>query len=301
MRKLLSSLVLASALTLTSCSGSGSDNPKASDSNNSSSGAQADAKSAIGTWKQEDSASEDGWMEASITDDVITIEWVMDNGENRMIYWIGTFDAQAAASGETVSSNRDTVATASEWMAASSNKKDFSIDDDSLTFKVAIEDKEFTTHMKKVKDDPTTVKELKSTDFSQSFKDGVLDVPAAKFEITDHRVVQPGEPGNEIGEKPLLVFNYDVTNKTDETLTTTDFVVYFTAIQDNDPNKVNELDLGSYFDPETSDTQLEQIKKGGTVAGTIAYELDDLATPVDLVASKSFSQDEIGRETFELD
>ena len=301
MRKLLSSLVLVSAITLTSCSGSGSDNPKASDSNNSSSGAQADAKSAIGTWKQEDSASEEGWMEASITDDVITIEWVMDNGENRMIYWIGTFDAQAAASGETVSSNRDTVATASEWMAASSDKKDFSIDDDSLTFKVAIEDKEFTTHMKKVKDDPTTVKELKSTDFSQSFKDGVLDVPAAKFEITDHRVVQPGEPGNEIGEKPLLVFDYDVTNKTDETLTTTDFVVYFTAIQDNDPNKVNELDLGSYFDPETSDTQLEQIKKGGTVAGTIAYELDDLTTPVDLVASKSFSQDEIGRQTFELD
>lgn len=301
MRKLLSSLVLVSAIMLTSCSDSGSDNPKASDSNNSASGAQADAKSAIGTWKQEDSASEEGWMEASITDDVITIEWVMDNGENRMIYWIGTFDAQAAASGETVSSNRDTVATASEWMAASSDKKDFSIDDDSLTFKVAIEDKEFTTHMKKVKDDPTTVKELKSTDFSQSFKDGVLDVPAAKFEITDHRVVQPGEPGNEIGEKPLLVFDYDVTNKTDETLTTTDFVVYFTAIQDNDPNKVNELDLGSYFDPETSDTQLEQIKKGGTVAGTIAYELDDLTTPVDLVASKSFSQDEIDRQTFELD
>lgn len=301
MRKLLSSLIVVSALTLTSCSNDGNDSPKASDSNNSASGAQADAKSAIGTWKQEDSASEDGWMEASITDDVITIEWVMDNGENRMIYWIGTFDAQAAASGETVTSNRDTVATASEWMAASSDKKDFSVDDDSLTFKVAIEDKEFTTHMKKVKDDPTTVKELKSTDFSQTFKDGVLDVPAAKFEITDHRVVKPGEPGNEIGEKPLLVFHYDVTNKTDETLTTTDFVVYFTAIQDNDPNKVNELEVGAYFDPETSDTQLEQIKKGGTVAGTISYELDDLTTPVDLVASKSFSQDEIGRQTFELD
>ena len=300
MRKLLSSLIVVSALTLTSCSDSGSDSPKASDSHNSESGTQADAKSAIGTWKQEDSASEDGWMEASITDDVITIEWVMDNGENRMIYWIGTFDAQAAASGETVSSNRDTVATASEWMAALSDKKDFSIEDDTLTFQVAIEDKEFTTHMKRVKDDPTTVKELKSTDFSQSFKDGVLDVPAAKFEITDHRVVKPGEPGNELGEKPLLVFNYDVTNKTDETLTTTDFVVYFTAIQDNDPNKVNELDLGSYLDPETSDTQLEQIKKGGTVAGTISYELDDLTTPVDLVASKSFSQDEIGRQTFEL-
>lgn len=298
MRKLFSSLILISALTLTACSDSSDGTPLSKDSRSDT---QNDSKSIIGTWKQDDSASEDGWMEASVTDDVITVEWVLDNGDNRMIYWIGSFDAQGAAAGETITSNRDVVATDSEWMAASSNKKDFSIDDDSLTFKVAIEDKEFTTHMKKVKDDPTTVKELKSTDFSQSFKDGVLDVPAAKFEITDHRVVQPGEPGNEIGEKPLLVFNYDVTNKTDETLTTTDFVVYFTAIQDNDPNKVNELDLGSYFDPETSDTQLEQIKKGGTVAGTIAYELDDLTTPVDLVASKSFSQDEIGRQTFELD
>lgn len=298
MRKVFSSLILISALTLTACSDSSDGTPLSKDSQSDT---QNDSNSIIGTWKQDDSASEDGWMEASITDDVITVEWVLDNGDNRMIYWIGSFDAQGAAAGETITSNRDVVATDSEWMAASSNKKDFSIDDDSLTFKVAIEDKEFTTHMKKVKDDPTTVKELKSTDFSQSFKDGVLDVPAAKFEITDHRVVQPGEPGNEIGEKPLLVFNYDVTNKTDETLTTTDFVVYFTAIQDNDPNKVNELDLGSYFDPETSDTQLEQIKKGGTVAGTIAYELDDLTTPVDLVASKSFSQDEIGRQTFELD
>ena len=300
MRKLLSSLILVSALTLTSCSDSGSDSSKTSDSNNSASDAQVDAKSVIGTWKQADSASEDGWMEASITDDVITIEWVMDNGENRMIYWIGTFDAQAAASGETVTSNRDAVATDSEWMAAGSDKKDFSIDDDTLTFKVAFEDEEFTTHMKKMKDEPTTVNELKSTDFSQTFKDGVLDVPAAKFEITDHRVIKPGEPGNEIGEKPLLVFNYDVTNKTDETLTTTDFVVYFTAFQDNDPNKVNELEVGAYFDPEDSDTQLEEIKKGGTVAGTTAYELDDLTTPVDLVATKSFSQDEIGRQTFEL-
>ena len=298
MRKVFSSLILISALTLTACSDSSDGTPLSKDSQSDT---QNDSNSIIGTWKQDDSASEDGWMEASITDDVITVEWVLDNGDNRMIYWIGSFDAQGAAAGETITSNRDVVATDSEWMAASSNKKDFSIDDDSLTFKVAIEDKEFTTHMKKVKDDPTTVKELKSTDFSQTFKDGVLDVPAAKFEITDHRVVQPGEPGNEIGEKPLLVFNYDVTNKTDETLTTTDFVVYFTAIQDNDPNKVNELDVGSYIDPETSDTQLEQIKKGGTVAGTIAYELDDLTTPVDLVASRSFSQDEIGRQTFELD
>ena len=173
MRKVFSSLILISALTLTACSDSSDGTPLSKDSQSDT---QNDSNSIIGTWKQDDSASEDGWMEASITDDVITVEWVLDNGDNRMIYWIGSFDAQGAAAGETITSNRDVVATDSEWMAASSNKKDFSIDDDSLTFKVAIEDKEFTTHMKKVKDDPTTVKELKSTDFSQSFKDGVLDL-----------------------------------------------------------------------------------------------------------------------------
>ena len=83
MRKLLSSLILVSALALTSCSDSGSDSSKTSDSSNSASDAQADAKSVIGTWKQEDSASEDGWMEASITDDVIHR---MGHGQRRKSY-----------------------------------------------------------------------------------------------------------------------------------------------------------------------------------------------------------------------
>ena len=98
MRKLLSSLVLASALTLTSCSGSGSDNPKASDSNNSSSGAQADAKSAIGTWKQEDSASEDGWMEASITDDVGPGPRKVDTSGVSYAAWVSVAELSASKS-----------------------------------------------------------------------------------------------------------------------------------------------------------------------------------------------------------
>ena len=298
MRKVFSSLILISALTLTACSDSSDGTPLSKDSRSDT---QNDSKSIIGTWKQDDSASEDGWMEASVTDDVITVEWVLDNGDDRMIYWIGSFDAQGAAAGETITSNRDVVATDSEWMATSAEKKDFKFEDGSLTFKVAIDDEEFTTHMKKLKDDPTTVNELKSTDFSQTFSDGVLDVPAAKIEITNHRLLKPGEPGNEASEKPILVFEYNITNKTNENLTASDFVSYFTAVQDNDPNKVNELNVGAYFDPEISDTQLEQIKEGGTVPGAVAYELDDLTTPVELVASRAFSQDEIGRQTFNLD
>ena len=254
-----------------------------------------------GTWKQEDSASEDGWMEASITDDVITVEWTFENGKNRSIYWIGSFDAEAAAAGETITSKRDIVATDTALMATSADEKDFKVDGKTLSFDVAIQDVTLTAVLKKIRDDPTTVNSLKSTDSNRSFEDNVLEVPAATIKITDHRIIPTGGPGNEDGEKPLIVFYYDVTNKTDAELSALDFVQYFTAIQDNNSDTVNELEVGSFYDPELTDSLLEKIKQGGTASGAVAYELDDESTPVELVAKDNFGQTEIGRQTFELD
>lgn len=47
-------------------------------------------------------------------------------------------------------------------------------------------------------------------------------------------------------------------------------------------------------------TQSENIKKGGTVESAVAYELDDLKTPVDLVASVNLGLDTIGKVTYLL-
>ena len=44
---------------------------------------------------------------------------------------------------------------------------------------------------------------------------------------------------------------------------------------------------------------LEAVKKGGTVKYSIAYELDDLKTPVDLIAKELFG-DVIGKTTYPL-
>ena len=300
MRKLLPSLVLTSVLVLTACS-SPDDDKDAAQQGQQAEPAESQSQSVIGTWKQEDSASEDGWMEASITDDVITVEWTFDNGKNRSIYWIGSFDAEAAAAGETITSKRDIVATDTALMAASADEKDFKVDGDTLSFDVAIQDVTLTAILKKISDDPTTVNSLKGTDSNRSFKDNVLEVPAATIKITDHRIIPTGEPGNEDGEKPLIVFYYDVTNKSDAELSALDFVQYFTAIQDNNSDTVNELEVGSFYDPELTDSLLEKIKKDGTASGAVAYELDDESTPVELVAKDNFGQNEIGRQTFELD
>ena len=57
------------------------------------------------------------------------------------------------------------------------------------------------------------------------------------------------------------------------------------VIQDNDPNKVNELSPGILVGEPAADTQLDKIKVSGTVGCAISYELTDLTTPVDVYFS----------------
>lgn len=75
----------------------------------------------------------------------------------------------------------------------------------------------------------------------------------------------------------------------------------FEAIQDNDDNMVNKLQVGSLPDDRHLDTQMNTIKKDGTVENSIAYELYDQVTSVTLKASKGISGEEIGTHDYKLD
>ena len=57
--------------------------------------------------------------------------------------------------------------------------------------------------------------------------------------------------------------------------------------------------MGSLPDDRFLDSQSESIKKGGTVESAIAYELDDLVTPVELVATEGLDE-VIGKATYTL-
>lgn len=134
---------------------------------------------------------------------------------------------------------------------------------------------------------------------SPSFVKGVLTTPEMKIVITDHKVIPVGGPGNEYGTKPVLAFWYSVTNLTDKKLDpTTAWIGTISAIQDNNANAVNQLDVGSLPDDRFLDTQTEDIKNGGTVEDAVAYELTDGTTPVDLVASDDFGVTTIGKLTY---
>ena len=133
------------------------------------------------------------------------------------------------------------------------------------------------------------------------FKDNVAKIEDLMIEITETKVIQPGDEGNEYGEKPVLAIWYETTNFTDKDIDPiTAWIAVFTAIQDNDPNMINELNVGSLPDESHLDTQMNTIKKNGTLENSIAYELDDLETPVTLVANQGLMGDELGRQDYEI-
>lgn len=302
MRHITPCILIAAALTLSACSADSNDAPSnGSDENSSNSqGSTKDAKAVIGTWEQKIGEGEHiSTFTASVTEDVITVEW--DYGsDNDEPLWIGTFDAAKAAKGETVASKKDAGGVGAVSDAMMPDTLDFKLEDDQLKFTFNTDSARLDVALKKISDEPETKNELQNTDSTRSFKDNVLELPTATVKITGHHVIDPGSPGNRLGDKPIIVFDYEMTNKTDKELRTADFTSMFTAIQDNDENSVNELKTGFSENIDT-DNMLDKIKKGGTVKSSAAFELDDLTTPVELVAREKYGEEEVGSQTYKLE
>lgn len=167
-------------------------------------------------------------------------------------------------------------------------------------------DKESNKSSESTKTESSTSTQKKSNTESAKedkyyFKNGIVKIHDLQIEITKEKVIKVGEKGNEYGEKPVLAIWYKVTNLTDKEIDpTTAWVAVFEAIQDNDKNAVNKLEVGSLPDERFLDSQLETIKKNGTVENAIAYELDDLKTPVKLIATQGVGGKELGEQIFEI-
>lgn len=133
------------------------------------------------------------------------------------------------------------------------------------------------------------------------FKDNEAKLVDLKINITETKVIPVGEKGNEYGDKPIFAIWYNTTNLSDKELDPISaWMVVFTAIQDNNPNSVNELEVGPLPDDRFLNTQLEKIKKDGTVENAVAYVLDDLETPVTLVANQGLGGKELGKQDYQI-
>ena len=140
-----------------------------------------------------------------------------------------------------------------------------------------------------------------TNDSKYYFKDGVMQAEDVKIEIADYKIVPAGSEGNTFSGKDEIVFYYNVTNLSGkESVSTNSWIVFLEAQQDNDPNVVNKLDIGFYFDDNVQFDATENIKKGGTVSAYIAYQLDDNTTPVILKATRGIGGEDLGEQIFNL-
>ena len=81
-----------------------------------------------GTWKSED--NDGSWMEATINDNTISVDWVSDNGDTKSIYWIGSYTAPTEYSDEyTWTSTNDKEQTESALLASPDDTKEFTYSD----------------------------------------------------------------------------------------------------------------------------------------------------------------------------
>ena len=147
-----------------------------------------------------------------------------------------------------------------------------------------------------------TAKDTGESTSGYSFKDNVLTSQDAKIEITDYKVIPVGETGNEYGEKPVIAFWYKTTNLSgnEDVSPLAVWTAMFTCVQDNDANAVNELEAASLPDERFLDSQMETIKKDGTVESAVAYNLDDTETPVTLKATQGIGGADLGEQTYNI-
>lgn len=120
-----------------------------------------------------------------------------------------------------------------------------------------------------------------------TFEYDTLTSPHLRMTVTESKVIQPGEPGNEYGEAAVLVFWYETTNVSGQEVSPlTAWFTHFRVFQDQgDGTQPAELTLGMPPETDLAETQSVTIPEGETVRNAVAYTLLDLETPVELVAS----------------
>ena len=89
-------------------------------------------------------------MTAAIADGVISIDGELGSEDITAVHWVGTFEAPVdATEPHTWTSNRDAAATDAAVMASTDDTKEFTSEEDLISFTVIIHGESATVEMKK--------------------------------------------------------------------------------------------------------------------------------------------------------
>lgn len=134
------------------------------------------------------------------------------------------------------------------------------------------------------------------------FKDDVLKIDMATLKILSTEILPPDSAAYR--DNNQLVFTYEVTNDSEEGIqASTVWIACFEALQEGS-DTINKLDVGMTPQDgkyeEYREHEMDDIKPGGTVKAVIAYDLEDMSTPVVLKATQGIGGEYLGEKTIEL-
>ena len=136
MKKRLLALFFAAlaASSLTACSSATS--PSASETTTQQTEEPPQPPDLTGEWVQVNSESEDTYHVATITEDTITINWVMP--DTKALYWAGTFEAPTTADEPyTWDSANDTEQTSTALLASSDATKTITYENGQISYEAS--------------------------------------------------------------------------------------------------------------------------------------------------------------------
>jgi hypothetical protein len=156
-KRLIVPVALAAVLALTGCSATNTADASAGNTSGPTKTASSTPTpdpvvipDLTGNWKQNNSASNDGWMTATIDGNTITANFVTDNGDTTSLFWVGTFARPTDDTSPYIwTSTRDTAATDSALLASTDPTKDFTYENEEISFPVSIAGSTATVRLSK--------------------------------------------------------------------------------------------------------------------------------------------------------
>lgn len=111
---------------------------------------EAEILDLTGEWTQTNKNSESNYMEASITGDSITINWVLEDSDSVSLYWAGSYVAPTENTSKySWESKNDTTKTDSALLASTSETKKFTYKNGVLSFEASAMGETMTVEMEK--------------------------------------------------------------------------------------------------------------------------------------------------------
>ncbi|MGX4764071.1 DUF5067 domain-containing protein [Holzapfeliella sp. JNUCC 72] len=134
-------------------------------------------------------------------------------------------------------------------------------------------------------------------DDEYTYKNGVANTKRMRVELTDHKVINPGEKGNEEGDMPVMAFWYTATNKSNEDIPL-DLMwsLLFSGYQSGTEQLSGQGIEGISFASHT-----RNVKPGKTAKSAMGFKLTDKTTPLKLVVQDIFTNQKLGEQEFPVE